>query len=116
MPARRVSVTMICAMAGLSFNAWSASVDLSKFPDAAASDPKVTKIMQGFPPAPDKLARWADGTHLQFPYTRWTLSHIREFLPTADIARGDGKVFVFPRAERNLDAVAYTDMDGQPRT
>jgi CubicO group peptidase (beta-lactamase class C family) len=112
----RCSSIVVGAMCLASVDAWSAAVDFSRLPDAAASDPKVTKIMQGFPPAPDKLARWADGTHLQFPYTRWTLSHIREFLPAAEIARGDGKVYVFPRAEKNLDAVAYTDMDGHPRT
>ena len=93
-----------------------AAVDLSKFADAAATEPKATGVMTGFPPAPDKLIRWADAGHLRFPNTRWSFSHMREFLPTADVSRGPGRPYVFPRAERNLDAVTYTDMDGQQRT
>ena len=115
MPIRNLYVFIACALALWSGATWSA-VDLSRFPDAAASDPKVTGVMSGFPPAPDKLARWADASHLKFPYTRWTFSHMREFLPTADVARGPGKAYEFPRAEQDLDAVPYTDMDGQSRT
>jgi CubicO group peptidase (beta-lactamase class C family) len=112
---KRKSLAVACLWALASATA-TAAVDLSKFPDAAATDPHVTGVMTGFPPASDKLIRWADGGHMKFPNTRWSFSHMREFLPTADVSRGTGKPFVFPRAERNLDAVTYQDMDGQQRT
>jgi CubicO group peptidase (beta-lactamase class C family) len=102
---------LVLASAGVN-----AQVDLAGFPDARASDPSVTGVMTGFPPVGDKLVRWVDGTHLKFPHTRWSFSHIRELFPTADIHRGTGAVYVLPRAEQNLDDVRYTDMDGRERT
>jgi CubicO group peptidase (beta-lactamase class C family) len=93
-----------------------AAVDLTRFPDAAASDPRATGVMAGFPPAPDKLVRWTDGSHFRFPNTRWSFSHIRELMPTAEVWRGAGAVHVFPRAEQPLDAVSFAGMDGQERT
>ena len=59
--------------------------------DAAASDPKVTKLMQGFPPPPDKVVRFDNDTSWMFPNTRWSFSHQREIAATANIWRGDRK-------------------------
>ena len=84
--------------------------------DAAASDPAVLGLMQGFPPAADKTVRFIDGSSLRFPNTRWSFSHIRELVPTAQVARGNGSVTKLPRAMKDLDAVSYNDMDGKPRT
>ena len=84
--------------------------------DAAASDPAVLGLMQGFPPAADKTVRFIDGSSLRFPNTRWSFSHIRELVPTAQVARGNGSVSKLPRAMKDLDAVSYNDMDGKPRT
>ena len=84
--------------------------------DAVASDPMVLGLMQGFPPAADKTVRSIDGSSSRFPNTRWAFSHIREQVPTAQVARGSGNVSKLPRAIKDLDAVSYTDMDGKPRT
>lgn len=79
--------------------------------DARASDPKVMGWMQGAPPAADKIIRAEDGSYLRFPQTRWSFSHMREFVPTVDISRGTGPVAALPRAERtDIDAVIYTPL------
>src|SRR5205823_6151669 len=51
-----------------------------------------------------------------FPGTRWAFSHIRELGPTANVWRGEGPVAQLPRAERNLDGIAFNTLDGKPIT
>ena len=57
-------------------------------------------LMQGAPPGGDALvtlANWQDP-----PFNRWGFQHVRELIPTARIARGDGATRRLPRAERDL--------------
>jgi len=57
---------------------------------AAQSDPKVMGWMQGFPPPADKMITQPDSVYFSFPKLRWSVCHLREFLPTAQISRGLG--------------------------
>lgn len=84
--------------------------------DAAASDPKVLGWMQGFPPAPDKIIRFADGGSGRFPAIRWSFSHMREFCPTRAVSRGAGPPTVLPRNEQDLDGVPFTAQTGEVMT
>lgn len=80
-------------------------------PDAAATDPVTLGWMVGSPPSPDRLIRFEDQSLLRFPQIRWSFSHWRELMPTAEISRGDGPVSVLPVALRaDLDAVTFTPM------
>ena len=54
------------------------------------SDPRVLRWMQGFPPPPDKLITQPDSNYFSFPKLRWTVCHLREFLPTKQVSRGIG--------------------------
>jgi hypothetical protein len=46
------------------------------------------------------------------PFNRWAFQHVRELIPTARIARGDGHVWELPRAQRDdLDRLRF---DVQP--
>ena len=90
--------------------------DTPKLPSAEQTDPKTGSVMQGFPPPPDKTVRFIDGSSGKFPQTRWAFSHIRELVPTANVWRGEGAVAVLARAERNLDKISVTTMDGKPIT
>jgi CubicO group peptidase (beta-lactamase class C family) len=83
------------------------------FPSAADTDPVALGWMQGHPPPPDKWVRWADGSHFQFPRTRWSYAHMRELLPTAAVRRGAGPASPLPLALRDdLDAVRFTPLGG----
>jgi CubicO group peptidase (beta-lactamase class C family) len=83
----------------------------------AATDPVANGLMQGFPPPADKTLRLEDGSSWTFPNLRWAFSHQRELVPTANVWRGRGAAFEFPRALRDdLDAVAFTTMDGEAMT
>lgn len=61
-------------------------------------------LMVGSPPPPERLvtlANWQDP-----PFSRWGFQHVRELIPTARIARGDGPVAPFPSSPRDLGGVA----------
>ncbi len=55
---------------------------------AAESDPNTMGWMQGFPPPADKLIMQPDSNYFSFPKLRWTVCHLRELLPTAQVSRG----------------------------
>ncbi len=86
------------------------------WPDPVATDPRLMGWMQGSPPPPDKLVRFADGSRMRFPMSRWAFSHMREFLPTAAIARGEEPPPALPRRPQPLDKVESTTMHGERLT
>ncbi len=57
---------------------------------AQESDPRVMGWMEGFPPPPEKMITQPDSNYFSFPKLRWTVCHLREFLPTEVISRGIG--------------------------
>ena len=82
-------------------------------PDAMQSDPKTRGMMQGFPPAPDKIIRFGDGTSSRFPNTRWAFSHIRELVPTANVSHGQARIAPLLRGERDLGKMTFVTLDGK---
>ena len=64
--------------------------DPAAYPDSNASDPRRMGWMQGSPPPRERQIRFADGGTGRFPERRWALSHLREFMPTANVWRGAG--------------------------
>jgi len=83
-----------------------------KILDAISSDPVAMGWMQGLPPAPDKRLDSARADHLRFPTHRHAFSFMREFLPTARVARGAGPVWELPLSLRDdLDGVSFTTLD-----
>ena len=86
---------------------------------AQASDPRVMGWMQGFPPPPDKLITQPDSNYFSFPKLRWSVCHLREFLPTEQISRGTGApvplAYLPPAAfadmAREIDALTFKAMN-----
>jgi CubicO group peptidase (beta-lactamase class C family) len=85
--------------------------------DGDASDPNTLKWMQGSPPPPDKIIRFADDRFLSFPRSRWSLSHFRELLPTVNVWRGSSRPsdLGIPRAADSaaLDGLSFADLNGR---
>ena len=80
--------------------------------DAQSSDPALMGWQQGLPPAPEQRIHWADAGHMRFPTHRYAFSNMRQFLPTARVARGNGPVWELPVALRDdLDAIPYQALD-----
>lgn len=60
----------------------------SRLLSARESDPLKMGWMQGFPPPKDKRLNFADGSFFAFPALRWSVAHMREFMPTVNVSRG----------------------------
>lgn len=83
--------------------------------DAVASDPVALGWMQGFPPPPEKLITQPDSNYFSFPKLRWSVCHLREFLPTKEISRGLGApiplTYLAPHAfaemRESIDALTF---------
>ena len=87
---------------------------------AQESDPNVMGWMQGFPPNDDKLITQPDSNYFSFPKLRWSVCHLREFLPTEEISRGIGAPVPltypsppeFADLAREIDALTFMPIDG----
>jgi CubicO group peptidase (beta-lactamase class C family) len=86
---------------------------------ADESDPRVLGWMQGFPPPPDKLITQPDSNYFSFPKLRWTVCHLREFLPTEQVSRGIGAPvpLAYDLDEAAIDALTFKPLgSGQEMT
>jgi CubicO group peptidase (beta-lactamase class C family) len=91
----------------------------SEYPDGEASDPEKLALMQGSPPPAAKRIRFEDDRILDFPQIRWSLSHMRELMPTVAVWRGTGTAADLPVTEGregDIDVLAFDDLDGRRRT
>lgn len=88
--------------------------------DGKASDPRKLGWMQGSPPPEAKQVTFESGRSLEFPEIRWSLSHMRELVPTVSVRRGDGPRFSFgePSAAYAgaLEALTFKDTSGCVRS
>ena len=93
--------------------------DGTRYLDGHASDPDVLGLMQGAPPPPERRIRFEDDRFLSFPQIRWSLSHMRELLPTANVSRGSAAPTelgqIAPTVDAGIDALAFVDLNGQKR-
>ena len=87
--------------------------------DGHASDPGRMGWMQGSPPPADKRVLFEDDTFLGFPQNRWTLSHMRELVPTAAVRRGAKPPSDLGAANTTtqaaIDALQFKDVQGGAR-
>lgn len=76
---------------------------------AEASDPVEMGWMQGFPPSDDHTLSAADGSFFKFPALRWSVVHMRQFLPTVNVSRGLGAPVSFEHElDAGIDAIEFT--------
>ena len=87
---------------------------------AQDSDPRVMGWMQGSPPPEDKIITQPDSVYFSFPRLRWSVCHLREFLPTEEISRGlEAPVPLsylrpadFADERQAIDALTFMPMNG----
>jgi CubicO group peptidase (beta-lactamase class C family) len=76
--------------------------------------------MQGSPPPQERRVRFQDDRYLGFPQIRWSLSHLRELLPTVAVWRGTSAPSDLGTAAAatgaTIDALTFDDLDGRRRT
>ena len=112
-------LAMLWAGAALAIGTTTSAMAQSAPLSARDSDPQVMGWMQGFPPPPEKLITQPDSNYFSFPKLRWSVCHLREFLPTEEISRGTGAPMpldYLPHAEfagraREIDALTFKPMN-----
>jgi CubicO group peptidase (beta-lactamase class C family) len=77
-------------------------------PDPAATSVDALGWMKGFPPSPDKLITFDNPAGGVFPRTRWSFSHVRETVPTANVWRGAGAPSPLPSGTSPVQIEAVT--------
>ena len=83
--------------------------DTKKFLSAKESEPKNFNWMQGFPPPTDRVLHTWDGSFFEFPAIRWSVNHMREFLPTKAVSKGLADASDLTYAlDKNIDRLTFT--------
>lgn len=85
----------------------------SDIPSAAESDPIKIGWMQGFPPPEDKRLKLGDGSFFEFPALRYSVAHMRQFMPTVNVSRGIKKApipFEY-NLDKNIDSLTFVPWD-----
>ncbi len=67
--------------------------------------------MQGFPPEADKVVSASDGSFFEFPALRYSVCHIREFMPTTVVKSAQENRYQFKtKIDKRIDTVSFTPM------
>lgn len=86
------------------------------FLSAQESDPKKMGWMQGFPPPKGKVLSAADGSFFNFPALRWSVAHMRQFLPTVNVSRGLLAPDALPYAlDKTIDTLTFLPLGARER-
>jgi CubicO group peptidase (beta-lactamase class C family) len=75
------------------------------------SFPEKLRYMKGFPPKADKILSASDGSFFKFPALRYSVSHMREFIPTRVVPAAIEHRYEFKKKlDKNIDNVKFTPM------
>ena len=92
-------------LVGSTTTAWAEN---TTYLSAEESDPQVLQWMVGSPPPSEKLITQPQSNYFSFPKLRWTVCHIREFLPTKQVSRGLGSAMPFNYAlDKKIDSIKF---------
>ena len=69
--------------------------------------------MKGFPPPPERIIRFQDGSYAQWPQLRWSFCHIEELAPTRTVWRGPGLASKLPENQQDFSRLTVNTLDGR---
>lgn len=68
--------------------------------------------MKGFPPHKDSVLSAVDGSFFKFPALRYSVNHMRQFLPTNPVnAARENRYVFYSHIDSNIDTVSFTPWD-----
>ena len=83
-----------------------------QFLNTEKSDPNTLKWMQGFPPEKGKIISASDGSFFTFPALRYSVCHMRQFLPTIEVQAAHKNRYNFDlKIDNNIDAIEFTPLN-----
>jgi len=75
---------------------------------AEQSDPAKLGWMQGFPPPEDKIISAIDGSFFRFPALRYSVCHMRQFMPTTKVSAAQNSRYKFKvKLNNDIDTVTF---------
>lgn len=85
---------------------------------AEQSDPSKLGWMQGFPPPQDKIISAIDGSFFRFPALRYSVCHMRQFMPTTRVISAQNNRYKFKvKLDKGIDTVTFIPSNhDQPMT
>ncbi|MEM9052700.1 MAG: serine hydrolase [Bacteroidota bacterium] len=84
--------------------------------NAEESDPKVLGWMQGFPPPEDKVISAVDGSFFRFPALRYSVCHMRDFLPTTVVkAAAENHYHFSENLDSEIDEITFIPSDSNEK-
>lgn len=85
---------------------------------AEQSDPRQMGWMQGFPPPEDKIISAVDGSFFSFPAIRYSVCHIRQFVPTTEVRAAPQDHYEFNvKLDPDIDTLTFIPLNtDQPMT
>lgn len=85
------------------------TVDAQEYLSAEDSNPNKIGWMKGFPPHKDRVLSVADGSFFEFPAMRYSVNHMRQFMPTTVVEAATNNHYVFyTKIDNNIDTVTFT--------
>ncbi len=83
---------------------------------AEQSDPGKMAWMQGFPPPADKVISAIDGSFFRFPALRYSVCHMRQFMPTTEVKAARTALYNFEtRPDPEIDTISFIPTGGSKR-
>ena len=80
--------------------------------DAIESDPRNMAWMKGFPPDSDSIISASDGSFFKFPAMRYSVCHMRQFLPTTEVKAAQANPYRFSvRLDEGIDSLSFLPSD-----
>lgn len=105
----------LCALISLGMSVFTSQVSAQAqghVLSARESDPIKMGWMQGFPPPKDKQLNFADGSFFEFPAMRWSVVHMRDFMPTVNVSRGLGAPDPLPYSlDPHIDSILFRPLN-----
>lgn len=75
---------------------------------AKDSDPNTMGWMRGFPPPHDKIVSAIDGSFFKFPALRYSVCHMRQFMPTTEVTSAQNERYRFKvKLDNGIDKVTF---------
>jgi len=79
---------------------------------AEESDPNKMRWMQGFPPLKERLTLAEDGSFFTFPALRYSVCHMRQFLPTTEVPAAQENRYEFQvELDVQIDSLTFMPWD-----
>ena len=76
--------------------------------NAEESDPRKMEWMRGFPPHQDSIVSAIDGSFFRFPAMRYSVCHMREFMPTKVVSASTNNRHAFRKMpDENIDSISF---------